>query len=144
MTTIETATSTDLPEVLALLRREDLPSAGVDVSHGEYLVARVDGATVGCIGLERYGDVGLLRSLAVAETERGRGTGRRLVEELLDAARRNGVHAVYLLTTTAEDYFPKFGFQVVDRSTVDARLHESEEFRGACPDTAVCMRRELT
>ena len=50
---------------------------------------------------------------------------------------------MYLLTTTAEDYFPRFGFEVIDRSEADERLKESAEFRGACPDSAVCMRLSL-
>ncbi len=131
----------DLNDVLALLEGESLPIAGVSLSDDAFLIARESDDIVGCIGLERYGDVGLLRSLAVKGTARSHGTGRRLVEALLERARQDGVREIYLLTTTADRYFPRFGFEIIDKADADPRLSASEEFRGACPDSAVCMRR---
>jgi amino-acid N-acetyltransferase len=49
----------------------------------------------------------------------------------------------HLLTTTAERYFPRFGFEVIPRAEADPKLEASEELRGACPSTAVLMRRRL-
>ena len=74
---------------------------------------------------------------------RGTGVGQDLVETLLQRARSRGVREVYLLTTTAEDYFPRFGFSTISRTEVAPAVRASEEFRGACPDTAVAMRRVL-
>ena len=51
-----------------------------------------------------------------------------------------GIREFYLLTTTAQEYFRKRGFKVIDRDEVHPQLLGSEEFRGACPDSAVCMR----
>ncbi len=98
---------------------------------------------MGCIGLEAYGDVALLRSLAATSAVRGSGVGRRLVEGLIVGARSDGVSILYLLTTTADEYFPRFGFERITRGEIDERLQASEELRGACPDTAICMRLEL-
>ena len=58
-------------------------------------------------------------------------------------ARDRGVDTVFLLTTTAERFFPKFGFEPVTRADVPASLKESVEFRSACPQTAVVMRKQL-
>jgi len=142
---IETALRGELPRILELLEEAGLPVAGVD--HAEaFLVAREQaehGCLVGCIGLEVYGDVGLLRSLAVRPDTRGGGWGKRLVERLLETARLRGVSVMYLLTTTAAEYFPRFGFEPIPREQADSRLQASEEFRGACPDSAVCMRRRF-
>lgn len=145
---IEAAERDELPRILELLEEADLPVAGVD--HAEsFLVARErdeqdqQGRLVGCIGLEAYGDVGLLRSLVVRPDTRGGGLGKLLVERLLETARARGVSAMYLLTTTADEYFPRFGFEPIPREQADSRLRASEEFRGACPDSAVCMWRRL-
>lgn len=133
-----------LPEVLALLRESDLPLAGVEEHFGSFLVARSEeGTLAGCVGLERYGDVGLLRSLAVAAPARGTGLGASLVERLLELARSNGITTLYLLTTTAESYFPRFGFERIAREESNPKLEDSAELRGACPASAVLMRRKL-
>lgn len=141
---VEAAVRNDLPETLALLRSADLPEAGVEEHFDRFLVARDEqGRLVGCIGAEVYGDVGLLRSLAVSEEARSSGIGRTLVTALLARSRDHGLGALYLLTTTAPRYFPRFGFEPVPRSEADPRLEASEELRGACPDSAVLMRLEL-
>lgn len=145
MDAIEPLIRRDLPKVLELLEEADLPAAGVEEHNDSFLVARdEDGGVVGCVGMEVYGDVGLLRSLAVRPSTRGRGIGNLLVEALFERAREKGVGALYLLTTTAEDYFPRFGFEVIAREDADPRLDASEEFRGACPDSAICMMRHLS
>jgi amino-acid N-acetyltransferase len=134
----------DLPAVLALLRDSSLPSAGVEDHFDSFVLARDEGGRlVGCVGLETYGNIGLLRSLAVESTRRGDGVGKDLVEELLAMARSRGVETLYLLTTTAELYFPRFGFEVIPREEADPKLARSEELRGACPSSAVLMRRRL-
>ncbi len=139
---IETANRSELPRILELLEEADLPVAGVDRAES-FLVAREQERLVGCIGLEIYGDVGLLRSLVVRPDTRGGGLGKLLVERLLETARVRGVSVLYLLTTTADEYFPRFGFEPIPRDQADSRLQASEELRGACPDSAVCMWRRL-
>jgi amino-acid N-acetyltransferase len=141
---IETAREADLSDVLSLLSASSLPSAGVEEHLEDFLVARDERSELlGCIGLEVYDDVGLLRSLAVTSGSRGAGLGGALVERLLTEARERGIRTMYLLTTTAERYFPRFGFERLTRAEADPCLLASEELRGACPDTAVLMRLRL-
>lgn len=140
---IQRATPSDFGEVVSLLETAELPTAGVREHLTDFWVARVGQTPVGCIGLESYGDVALLRSLVVDAKARTRGLGGRLVAFLLEYARSQQVRELYLLTTTAEDYFPRFGFEHIDRLSADERVQRSEEFRGACPDSAVCMRYRL-
>lgn len=139
---IEAAKREELPRILELLEEADLPVAGVDDVES-FLVAREEEGVVGCIGLEAYDDVALLRSLVVRAQTRGSGLGRLLVERLLELASERGVRSVYLLTTTADEYFPRFGFERIPREEADPRLQASQEFRGACPDSAVCMRKRV-
>lgn len=141
---LEPARADDLPEVTRLVREADLPTAGIDDAFpGGYSVLRRGRAIVGVAGLERHGDVGLLRSVAVTDSERGKGLGRRLVEERLGAARTLGLRAVYLLTTTAADFFRGLGFVETARDSVPEALQASPEFAAVCPSTAACMVKEV-
>ena len=141
--TIGKASHADLDEISDLLTTNSLPLDGVADSIERFVVAREDGRIVGCIGLEVYGGSALLRSAAVHDEVRGRGIGSMLVNEILADAQEQGVAAVYLLTTTAENYFPAFGFERIDRSEVPLELDASEELKGACPASAIVMRKRL-
>ncbi len=135
----------------ALLRALDLPLAGLDACFSTSWVAEaVDGASadgvtslVGLAGVELYPDGALLRSVAVHPDWRGTGLGRALVARALDAARDAGAREAYLLTTTAEGWFPRFGFTPIGRDAVPPGVRESVEFREACPASAVVMHRAL-
>lgn len=140
---LRTAQPDDLPEVLSLLGKADLPTAGVEDAFSHFIVAESEGDLVGVVGLELYGGSALLRSAAVEEGWRGTGVGRLLVERALDLAREERIDDVYLLTTTAEDYFPKFGFACVSRDAVADEVRSSVEFQTACPASAVAMRKSL-
>lgn len=157
MTSAETFTTTDCrcvslrravhadhEAVTTLLRDSQLPTDGVAEWLDQFWVAEHQGRVVGMAGMERYGDSGLLRSVAVTQEWRGTGIGRTLVDRVLKEGRAAGVREVYLLTTTAEHYFPRLGFGCVDRETVPAALQASAEFKGACPASAVVMRRTAT
>ena len=100
-------------------------------------------AGVGVAGLELCGDSALLRSVAVADGWRSRGVGRALVHRVIADAESRGLHALYLLTTTAEHYFPSFGFVPIERASAPAAIQQTGEFRGACPDSAVALARHL-
>jgi len=142
--TIRHAAPNEWEHVAELLVSSSLPLDGAREHLGEFLVAERGGALVGCAAVERYGDAGLLRSVAVAASERGRGTGSVLVHHCLSGASESGIHTVVLLTTTAERYFPRFGFEVIERDAVPDALRASAEFRGACPASATVMRRVLS
>lgn len=138
------AVPADHETVAAFLRDLELPTDGVSQWLDQFWVAEHQGRVVGVAGMERYGDSGLLRSVAVTQEWRGTGVGRTLVDRVLEEGRTAGVREVYLLTTTAEHYFPRLGFVCVDRECVPAALHASAEFTGACPASAVVMRRAVT
>jgi len=140
---IRRAKKSDLPAVERLLSTNDLPVDGVRDNFSSFVVADEDGAIAGAIGLEKFGSAALLRSAVVSAERRGSGIGRRLVEQLLERAEEAGVDELYLLTTTAEDYFPRFGFERTTRAAVPEAVKASAEFRGACPDTAVVMTRRV-
>ena len=142
--TLRAATSADLATVQALLQRSGLPLEGVDPGAlTGFIVAESSGMLVGVVGLEIYRESALLRSAAVEERWRGTGVGRALIDAALARARERGIRDVYLLTTTAEHYFPRFGFCCVGRESVPAAVQASAEFQGACPSSAVVMHADM-
>ncbi len=141
---IEPATARDLPHVRALLERHHLPLDGVRGLVPTMIVARDAARLVGVAALELYPDGALLRSVAVDPSAQGQRVGQRLTEAALEMAHQHGADAVFLLTTTAERFFPKFGFERISRADVPASVQTSVEFRSACPASAVVMRKRLT
>ncbi len=140
--TIRAARRDDYDAVAALLRANDLPLDGVPPDLDAFLVAESGGRVAGVIGLELYGADALLRSAVVDGAMRGTGVGAVLVDRILAEGGRRGASAIWLLTTTAERWFPRFGFTEVARDVVPDAVRASREFRGACPDSAIVMRRD--
>lgn len=126
-----------------MLSVNDLPTDGVAENLSTFLVAEERRQLTGTIGLELFGETALLRSAVVAHVARGNGVGGRLVTHLLDRARELDVSDVYLLTMTAEEYFPRFGFQRVERDSVPDLIKRSVEFTTACPASAAAMHLRL-
>jgi amino-acid N-acetyltransferase len=120
-----------------------LPSADLRSGPARLYVALDGDERVGVGGLECYGSVGLLRSVAVERSARGRGVGTTVCERLEATAREEGVEALYLLTTTASGFFADRGYVDVDRSEVPEAIRGTTEFADLCPETAACMRKRL-
>ncbi len=118
----------------ALLRASGLPLAGLGDTTLWGLERRGQLVAVG--GFERYGELALLRSLAVRPEERGRGCGGGLLRHLLRTLRAEGVTAAYGLTTTVPDWLVRLGFKESSRGELPAALSSSEQLRGACPASA--------
>lgn len=149
---MRSATANDLGAIEQLLRDADLPTAGV----AEIITARPDDFVVaeaadeagnrqlvGVGGLEVCCDNALLRSVAIKSEWRKHGLGRGIVQRLVSVAEERGMNALYLLTQTAEDYFPRFGFERIAREGVPADIAETLEFKSCCPASAVAMAKPL-
>lgn len=140
---IEAATTRDLPAIRALLERVQLPLDGVDDHLDTVLVARENGEVIGTAALELYEEGALLRSVAVDPRRQGATLGRQLTDAALQLAASRGVPSVFLLTMTAERFFPRFGFEQVGRDVVPSSVRQSVEFQSACPQSAIVMRKDL-
>lgn len=133
----------DLAMVKELLTEVKLPLEGVEENLINFLKLMIDGKLAAVAGLEIYGQAGLLRSVAVAPEYRKSGLGQGITRAMINRARELGLRELYLLTQTAADYFPRFGFKRIDRSEVDPAVQQSVEFKSACPVSAICMRLKL-
>lgn len=137
--TIRAARADDLPNVERLLEASSLPTDGVAAALSGFIVAESGEGIVGVVGLELCGEHALLRSTAVDSAYRDRGLGRALVERIIAQAESRNIRALYLLTTSAERYFPSFGFVTTRRDSVPAPVRATAEFEGACPASATVM-----
>nr|BBH93630.1 hypothetical protein KTA_18290 [Thermogemmatispora argillosa] len=123
-----------------LLEENRLPLAGLECDLWRAWLAWKDETPIACAGLERYGERALLRSVAVAAAWHRRGIGSQLVRAVLQQAQALGLKEIYLLTEGAEPFFERLGFRQIAREDVPEALHASEEWNGACPQTATVMR----
>src|SRR5262245_20300187 len=104
---IETARAIDLPAVRRLLETQHLPLDGIDEHVSTMVVAKKGSEVVGAAAVELYADGALLRSVVVDPMVQGQGLGHRLSEAALGIAKNRGTRTAFLLTTTAEKFFPK-------------------------------------
>jgi amino-acid N-acetyltransferase len=140
---IEPARGEDGSAILRILSVAGLPIDGLLDHLDTAVVARAGGRVVGCAALEVYADGALLRSVVVDSEAKGHGIGTQVTTAALNLAGALGVPAVYLLTTTAEEFFPRFAFERIERDEVPPGVQMSVEFRSACPSSAIVMRRAM-
>lgn len=133
-----------LAAVVALLAGARLPTEDLTPAHCEdfFFTGPADAPT-GLVGLEILGEVALLRSLVVAPGRRGRGEGLALLHHAENVARARGVTALYLLTTTAEAFFARHGYQPAARDSAPAAIRATREFAGICPASSAFMFRNI-
>ena len=127
-----------------LLKSAGLPTEDLTAAHCEnfYFAGPAEGPT-GLVGLELFGDVALLRSLVVCAERRGSGEGTALLKHAEEHARQNGVHSLYLLTTTAEAFFARHGYTRASRESAPPAIRATREFAGICPASSAFMTRTL-
>lgn len=133
-----------LEPAVALLESVQLPTSDLTEAHCEhFFFTGPDDAPTGLVGLEVFGDVALLRSLAVAPAARRAGLGTALLSHAESAARARGVRTLYLLTTTAETFFARHGYTREARDLAPPAIRATREFSGICPASSAFMKRVL-
>jgi len=134
-----------LGNVCKLLEASELPFSDIDEQTlKNFLLAITDnGELAGVVGLEKYRRDGLLRSLAVQSQTRNSGLGKELVRRAEINARESGIDSLYLLTTTAAEFFKQLNYLPADRNKVPLNIAQTSEFSRLCPDSAICLRKSL-
>ncbi len=120
----------DMSAIRLLLARVGLVNESArDEQFGSFYDLRNERGVVGSVALEVLGDDAILRALAVHPDHRGVGYGWMLADMAVSQARWRGVRRIYLITESASDFFAaKFGFRVVDRSTLSKQVASHETF----------------
>lgn len=138
---VRRAQGADAPAIRALLASAGLSTDAVDAVDVHHLVALNGSAIIGVAAVERYGPVGLLRSVVVAPRWRRQGVASRLVEAIGQTS--GDVSVLYLFTETAEAFFASCGFRKVQRTALPPAIAQSTQALHMCPVSAIAMCREL-
>lgn len=141
--TLVPATDNFRQSALSLLEESELPIADLDEAKPLFVLVSDNTEVVGTGGLEIFGQDALIRSISIKKGMQGRGLGKKLVNELEKIAFSKGTRTLYLLTTTAKDFFQKEGYRVIQRSEAPKALQESSEFSSVCPSTATLMKKSV-
>lgn len=133
-----------LAVAVALLSAASLPTEDLSEEHCRHFFSLGPHAHPdGLVGLELFGESALLRSLVVTEKLRGSGAGSRLLAHAEQYARSLGVVNLYLLTTTAEQFFAKRGYSRAARESAPPAIRATREFAGICPASSAFMVKPL-
>jgi amino-acid N-acetyltransferase len=141
---VRASKAADFSRVRDLLAAALLPTEDLNSAPGlRFWVAEDQDRIVGAVGLEALGAGGLLRSLVVAPSHRHHGLGSSLTATLEREARATGIEVLVLLTETAEAFFKRHGYQVIEREYVPEEIKQSAEFQSLYPASAICMTKSL-
>ena len=141
---IRPAQASDLAVAKEWLSGEGLPTEDLTVDHMDtFIVATQAGKPVGMIGIEKFSNIGLLRSLVVDEAGRSAGLGARLVAALEANARSEHIGELWLLTIDADPFFARHGYVVAERDHAPDAIRNTAEFSTLCPGDAVLMCKHL-
>jgi amino-acid N-acetyltransferase len=140
---IQQATEKDLDAIKKLLDDNNLPTTDIHQDNIQFFIGLIDDKIMSVIGLEKYNDTGLLRSLAVTDLFKNQQVGSRLIRHIVDLCAPEHIDKIYLLTTTADKYFVKFGFTKIERMEAPDILKQTREFKDICPVSAVLMYKSL-
>jgi len=128
-----------MPKFQAILASNGLPTDDLSQPH-LWFFSYHDGVRVGTLGLEQYDDIGFLRSVSILPAFHGKGLGQKVIKKLKSEVKAFGFAELYLMTTDAEAFFIKLGFQRVERSAVPENIKQTQQFSSICPSSAVVMK----
>ncbi len=130
--------------VVHLLESSGLPSQDVtDSVLDHFFYAGSTSSPQGVVGLELYGRSALLRSLVVVPERRQGGLASDLVRHAERYAHARGVTSIYLLTTTAEDFFKRRGYVAAARAAAPPEIRSTREFADLCPASSAFLVKAL-
>jgi amino-acid N-acetyltransferase len=133
-----------LSPAVALLQALGLPVSDITEEHLEhFFFIGSDSSPTALVGLELYGTDALLRSLVVGKNARSKGLGSGLTGHAENYAASRSVRSLYLLTTTAESFFRRLGYERIDRSRAPPSIKRTREFACLCPASSAFMVKSL-
>jgi amino-acid N-acetyltransferase len=135
-------TDAERQSAITMLAQHNLPIADIDKEKLLYILINGE-RIIGTAGLEIFDDCVLLRSVSVAKEEQGKGYGKIINNEIEKFAKGSGINCMYLLTTTAKDFFDKQGYCSIKREEAPEAIKQTAEFTSLCPSSAVIMKKRL-
>ncbi len=139
----EKAGPAQLESIIQLLQSAKLPTDDIATANPDFFIARSGDEVVSVIGLEKWGELAFLRSMVTKPAWRKQGLATILFEKLTFAAKSAGAKEIWLMTTDADKYFLKKGFEYVDRDHAPEPVKQTAQFTTLCSSTAIVMKKEL-
>lgn len=140
---LQKASKADIPKIEDVLQKENLPFQDVNAENIQFYMAFSDADFVGIVGLEKFSDIALLRSMVVFDKFRNKGYGCKIISQIREEATAKGIRETFILTTTAKDFFQHLGFEIIEREDVPNDIKSTTEFTSLCPSSATCMHIKL-
>lgn len=129
--------------LLEILTEASLPVSDIDPDSSTFYGAIFNNKVVGCIGFQELGETALLRSLAVKDSFQKQGLGKELTNKVIKEAGKRAKASIYLLTTDAELFFVRMGFQKIIKASAPDILKKTKQYSEICSDPAVVMKIDL-
>lgn len=129
-------------QAINMLENHGLPISDIQEDTLLYVLYN-NSKIMGTGGLEIFEDCALLRSVSVIKEAKGKGYGTFIVDSLESFAKESGINCLYLITTTAKDFFDRHGFCTINREEVPPAIKQTAQFSSLCPSTAVVMKKRI-
>jgi amino-acid N-acetyltransferase len=142
MMNIVPASQNSFSAAIDLLRKNNLPTEDINAGTQLFVVEQND-RVLATVAVEYDYHDALLRSLSVSEEKRNSGVGQQLVDFIENYVKKQGVETVFLLTTTAANFFLKRGYAILDRSNVPEFIKNTKEYSVICASSSTLMKKQL-
>lgn len=136
------ASQNSFTAAINLLKKNNLPTEDIHPGTQLFVIEEND-SVIGTVAVEYDFNVALLRSLSVSDGKRNSGIGQLLVGFIENYVQKQGVHSIYLLTTTAEKFFLKNGYEKIDRNNVPGFIQNTREYSVLCSSSSTIMKKQL-
>lgn len=137
------ASQNSFTAAIDLLKKNSLPTEDIDPGTQLFVVEEGD-KVIATVAVEYDYDNALLRSLSVSQEKRKTGIGAELVNFIEGYVQKQGVQNIFLLTTTAAEFFSKRGYKIIDRSNLPEFIKNTKEYSVFCASSSALMKKNLT
>ncbi len=141
-TLLELTSEEDSTFFTQLLEANKLPVSDLYPGVKKFLLLS-ESKVIGTGGLEIFSNIGLIRSVSVADAYKGKGYGKQISSMLESVAKQLNIQELFLLTDTAKDFFAKLDYQVIERNEVPPSIRETQQFSSICPSSATIMMKKI-
>ncbi len=127
---VRKAKEQDLLMLQKLLAKAGVREAGI-AEHVEHFLVVTDGANriIGTVGIEKYEESGLLRSLVLDSTIWTARLSLEFLEVALHYAKEQNISSIYLCSKGTNALFHELGFRPINLEDVPFPIRKSSHFR---------------
>lgn len=118
-----------------------LPTEDLTEGNPRFFRFERNGEIVGYGGFEPHRPYALMRSVVVLPMARGKGLGRAVAEGLMQRAAAEDCPEVFLLTTSAVEFFRHLGFRPIDRADAPRQILATRQAAAICSTATLLARR---